>query len=866
MLVANREASMNEDASQVVSVGGHRITLTRLDKVLYPETGTTKADVLGYYAAIADVLVAHAANRPATRKRWVHGVGTAAEPGPVFFQKNLEAAAPDWVQRRAIQHSDHVNVYPLVNDLATLTWLGQMSALELHVPQWQFGRDGSARNPDRLVLDLDPGEGVSLADCAEVARLARAILRDMGLDPLPVTSGSKGIHLYAALDLTHTSDQVSQVAHELARALEADHPDLVVSDMKKAVRAGKVFVDWSQNNAAKTTIAPYSLRGTLRPFVAMPRTWRELSEPGLAQLDYQQALGRALHGGDPLGALLAEHPPASGHGGGHGAPAGHGGHGGPDAPGPPAEDRDRLAAYRGKRDATRTPEPVPPAGQAAPGTPAASDSGSFVIQEHHARNLHFDFRLERDGVLASWALPRGVPTDPARNHLAVRTEDHPLEYGSFEGEIPAGQYGAGTVRIWDRGRYELEKWRDDEVIATLYGEPGGGLDGARRFALIRTSAGDRRVQDRSAENWLIHLMKPRPKGRARTASSGTSRAGTSSAVTSAPGATHTAAVPRSRYSPMLASLGSVAELDPDTRWAFEPKWDGIRALAYLATTETERTARLFTRTGNDVTDAYPELFAALPELVGADSAVLDGEIVALDRAGRPNFGLLQSRLHLAPRAVAAAAAATPVQYLVFDVLERNGENLTALPYTARRAELETIVTGDGPVSVPDALPADAAAAVAASRERGLEGVVAKAVDSGYEAGRRSRSWIKIKHHHAQEVVVGGWRTGNGNRSRTLGSLLLGVPGPRGLEYVGRVGTGFRDRELAELRSRLGRLAQSECPLTGVPAADTRDAHWVRPILVGEVDYLEWTPDGRLRHPSWRGWRPDKNAADVVRER
>ncbi len=300
-----RTASL--DDRQVVTVGGHRITLTHLDKVLYPESGTTKADVLGYYAFIADVLIPHTANRPATRKRWVHGVGTIDDPGHVFFQKNLDQSTPSWVKRRPIQHATHVNEYPLVNDLATLTWLAQISALEIHVPQWRFGRGGSPRNPDRLVLDLDPGDGVSLDECAEVARLARAILRDMGLDPLPVTSGRKGIHIYAPLDLTHTSDQVSQVAHELARALEADHPDLIVSDMKKALRPGRVFVDWSQNSANKTTITPYSLRGTLHPMVAMPRTWRELASPGLAQVDYKQAMHRVQRSGDPLAALLEAH-------------------------------------------------------------------------------------------------------------------------------------------------------------------------------------------------------------------------------------------------------------------------------------------------------------------------------------------------------------------------------------------------------------------------------------------------------------------------------------------------------------------------------------------------------------------------------
>ncbi|MDQ4046316.1 MAG: ATP-dependent DNA ligase, partial [Actinomycetota bacterium] len=202
-----------------VRVGGRELTLTNLDKVLYPATGTTKADVLAYYAAVAPVLIPAAADRPATRKRWVHGVGTAEEPGQMFFQKNLDHSTPGWVPRAAITHKTSTNYYPLVNDPATLAWLAQIASLEIHVPQWRVDSHGNVLNPDRIVLDLDPGEGAGLQECAEVARLARAILQDVGLDPMPVTSGSKGIHLYAALDGTQTSDQISDFAHELARAL-----------------------------------------------------------------------------------------------------------------------------------------------------------------------------------------------------------------------------------------------------------------------------------------------------------------------------------------------------------------------------------------------------------------------------------------------------------------------------------------------------------------------------------------------------------------------------------------------------------------------------------------------------------------------
>lgn len=296
-------------AEQYVSVGGHRVRLTNLDKVMYPETGTTKGEVIDYYTRVAEVLIPHAKDRPATRKRWVSGVGTAEKPGQVFFEKNLPDSAPAWVPRRELQHSDHVNTYPLVNDLPTLVWIAQQNALELHVPQWRFGRSGTRRNPDRMVLDLDPGEGAGLAECVEVAKLVRGILTDMGLDPMPVTSGSKGIHLYAALDGKQSSEEVSAVAKELARSLEADHPDLVVSDMKKALRGGKVLIDWSQNNGNKTTIVPYSLRGRLRPTVAAPRTWRELSSPTLRQLEFHEVLAALAKKGDPLAELSASHPP-----------------------------------------------------------------------------------------------------------------------------------------------------------------------------------------------------------------------------------------------------------------------------------------------------------------------------------------------------------------------------------------------------------------------------------------------------------------------------------------------------------------------------------------------------------------------------
>ncbi|PRY69673.1 ATP-dependent DNA ligase LigD ligase module /ATP-dependent DNA ligase LigD phosphoesterase module /ATP-dependent DNA ligase LigD polymerase module [Glaciihabitans tibetensis] len=849
-------------SSQLVSVGGHRLKLTNLDKVLYPESGTTKGDVIGYYSRVAATMIPHIHDRPVTRKRWVHGVGTTDEPGKAFFQKDLDGSTPDWVSRRAIQHREHVNEYPIINEVGTLTWLAQMAALEVHVPQWRFDADAMPRNPDRLVLDLDPGPGVGLAECAEVARLVRAIVRDMGLEPFPLTSGSKGIHLYAALDGSQSSDQASALAHELARALEADHPDLIVSDMKKTRREGKVLVDWSQNNGSKTTIAPYSLRGRAQPFVAAPRTWRELASPSLAQLDYTEVLRRLERRGDPLAELLTdEDRPVLGTNEGDQADAASAGH-------------DRLEVYRSKRDARKTPEPVPAAPGAGTGhRPAASASASatatataegrsFVIQEHHARRLHWDFRLEHEGVLVSWALPKGVPTDPRRNHLAVQTEDHPLEYGSFEGSIPAGEYGAGEVTIWDSGTYDLEKWRDGkEVIVTIH----GSQHGSARYALIHThssaSEGD--------NTWLIHLMKGDGSSASADPVPVPAEEPRPGAVRDDADAVEGEPRPGKAPRPMLATLGEAErfarEQDHEVDWAFEMKWDGIRAIAVVE----GDSVRLTSRNGIDLTATYPELADIASAVRG--NITLDGEIVAFTAGGRVDFSRLQSRMQLSgSQDIARASRDNPVQYIAFDILATDqrpeaGGSTVGLSYAERREILHSTVTPHKRIVVPPAFERDLETALQASRDLQLEGVMAKKLTSRYSPGRRSPSWIKIKHHQTQEVIIGGWRPGKGRRAAQIGSLLMGIPTAEGLHYVGRVGTGFDERTLDAITARLARLERITSPFADVPASDARDARWVTPTLVAEVEFAEWTAGDRIRQPTWRGWRPDKTAEQVLRE-
>ncbi|WP_412475426.1 non-homologous end-joining DNA ligase [Gordonia sp. LUNF6] len=282
-----------------LDVDGRRIVLTNLEKVLYPETGTRKFDVVDYYIRIADAMVPHMASRPVTRKRWPGGVESAP-----FFEKTLPAGAPDWVARFTIEHSERRTVYPVVRSAADLVWLAQVAALELHVPQWRIDlSDDEERRTDRIVLDLDPGPGVTLDDCAAVALDIRAMLTDAGLESFPVTSGSKGIHVYGRLASPVRSESARTVARQIATALAQAHPRTVTATMAKAERERRVFIDWSQNTAAKTTLAPYSLRGRERPWVAAPRSWDELSESGLAHLLCTEVLDRYENDGDLLAGL-----------------------------------------------------------------------------------------------------------------------------------------------------------------------------------------------------------------------------------------------------------------------------------------------------------------------------------------------------------------------------------------------------------------------------------------------------------------------------------------------------------------------------------------------------------------------------------
>lgn len=475
--------------------------------------------------------------------------------------------------------------------------------------------------------------------------------------------------------------------------------------------------------------------------------------------------------------------------------------------------REPLAEYAAKRDFEQTPEPG-----ADVARPPSPDEPRFVVQEHHARSLHWDLRLEHDGVLWSWAVPKGIPMRPKPNHLAVRTEDHPLLYLTFEGDIPAGQYGAGSMSVWDRGTYEPEKVRDDELIVTFHGTRVRG-----KYALFRTRD----------NQWMLHRMSPPddPSG------------------TPMP----------TDLAPMLAVAGPLPA--DDDRWAFEMKWDGMRVLAFV---EGGR-VRLTSRRGNDVTERFPEL-RGLGEAMGARAAVLDGEVVAFDDTGRPRFERLQPRIHVgSPAKARQLAAENPVALMLFDILWLDGHAVVERPYRERREVLEGLALRGAGWQIPPTTYGDGERVKATATELGLEGVVAKRADSPYRPGERSETWRKVKVTAGQEFVVGGWLAGNGRLAGRLGSVLVGYHDPSGgpLRYAGRVGSGIDESTRVQLETVLGPLRRDDAPFVAVPRLP--DPAWTEPEVVVDVEFHEWTSAGVLRAPRFRGIRDDKDPGDVVRE-
>src|SRR5580698_7941392 len=523
-----------------------------------------------------------------------------------------------------------------------------------------------------------------------------------------------------------------------------------------------------------------------------------------------------------------------------------------------------LKEYSRKRSFKRTPEPEPRV-QSTPG------GNYFCVQRHDATRLHYDFRLEVEGTLKSWAVPKGPSLEPLAKHLAMHVEDHPLDYGGFEGNIPKGEYGGGSVMLWDRGSYELlgdaparaqiergdfkfrlhgEKLRGEFALVLMRGrgkgnewllikkkdaeaKPGWNIEDHARSVLTG------RTQQEIAEN-LAPSQSPTPNPQSRAMPTG--------AVQSP--------MPRS-IAPMLATLATHPPAGDS--WLYEVKWDGVRALCFIGGDQEDNDLRIFSRSGKRCDQQYPEL-SVLPRHVKASQAIVDGEIAVLDDKGRSSFSLIQPRISVTDaNSVAHLSRSAPVNLFLFDLLYLDGYDLRGVPLEERKRLLSEIVTPSDRIHVSDFFTVDGDAMLEAARANGLEGIVAKARGSKYE-GRRSREWVKVKVVTSGDFVIGGFTHGERDY---FSSLVLGLYDGAKLTHAGQVGTGFNEKSLKEIYSKLEPLITKKSPFSGTVKA-LRDVTWIKPELVAEIKYLEFTPDGLLRAPVFVALRGDKDPKECVR--
>ena len=829
-----------------MEVDGRRLRLTNLDKVFWPEEGYTKGDLLAYYWNVRDLILPYLQDRPLTRKRMPDGI-----EGPYFYEKNAPAHTPDWMPRCRVESEEDearmgFNDFLVANEAADLLFVVSTGAIEFHP---LHARCDSIDHPDYLFFDLDPMGDATFEDVLVVARHIHVALEHLGLPAYAKTSGATGIQIYVGVDPRPTHDEVRAFVGAIGQAVRGVDPDRVTMEYQVSKRGDKVFIDHNMNRRGANISAVYCVRPEPGATVSTPLSWEEVEAGDVRPQDFTMAgvhrrfaeVGDLFDGmltrpADPrpafeaMGIRVSDPSPVGGAGrtrlrgpeevpsGDPAGPARERAAGRPEGsssaarrasrPAGQRESEEKLAEYERKRRFDVTPEPPP---EVRPG-----NDELFVIQKHDATRLHYDLRLEHDGVLASWAVPRGLPTNADDKRLAVHTEDHPIEYGGFEGWIPEGQYGAGEVRIFDRGRYEALEWKDDKVTFRLEGQRHRG-----EYHLVKTST-----------DWLVFLSKR--------------------SVDEQP------ELPP-MYTPMLAE-GGHRPFDDDG-WRFEPKLDGIRTLAYVATDAT----RLVSRTGRDQTAIYPEL-DNLARFVNALHAVIDGEVVAADERGRPSFERLQQRMNLSsPKDIEKARRKLPVVLFAFDLLWLDGRDLSREPLEARRQLLEDIVTMTGPMALTFIVDGEGTSFFESAKQLGFEGIVAKRLGSPYVPGRRTKDWRKIKATNQQDCLILGWTPGTGSRGATFGALLLGAYHDGELVWIGQVGTGFTDGFLRDLMKRLSELEQPDPPVADPELAAVKGARWVRPELVCEVEYLEMTRVGKLRAPSFKGLRPDKAPADCVLE-
>lgn len=766
--------------SQWTQVGKRKLELSNLDKVLFPEDGIVKAEVIAYYLKIAPTILNHIKGRALTLIRFPDGIH-----GEMFYQKNRPEWAPKWLEfeRLGKEEKDYI----IATEPASLVWLANLASLELHQlhsrrPNFEF--------PDYMVFDLDPPEGYSFERIGSLAFDLRAHVESFGYTAFVKTTGGKGVHICCPIEPKFDFHTVFESAQLIAQPFVDANAKETTLHIKKDARKGRVLIDIYRIRSGQSIVSPYSLRGRVGAPVSMPLKWEEL-EVLKSPLEYNihNAIDKVLNDGDAWEGIdafavelhnhrkrvVAKELPVS----------------------KKRKTPAQLESYEKKRDFKKTPEPD--------ARIVEGGGNNFVIHRHHASHLHYDLRLEQDGVLKSWAVPKGMPPHPGVKRLAVQTEDHPMKYLTFDGKIPKGQYGGGDMWIYALGKYTITKEKKDGFYFRLSS---------------KELTGEYRIYQIKQKEYLLERVD----------------------------------IPqvdflKDEIAPMLSDSATTLPLNNED-YIYEVKWDGIRALISLE----DGQLRIRSRNQNDITKQFPELLIA-DKAFRATNGLFDAEIVCLGKQGKPEFKKVINRLMASGDTnISKLSRSNPVYCYIFDCLYLDGRSLINEPLLQRKVWLKDAIKKDTPYRVSEWME-DGEGLLEAARVHALEGIMAKRKDGRYIPGKRSDSWLKIKIRNTADCVVIGYNEGKGNRKDAFGGLHLAQWEGNELVYRGKVGTGFDDATIKDIFSRIKKLKEIRKPVEG-KVLDEKVSTWVEPKIMIEVTYASLTPDENFREPVFVRLRED----------
>jgi len=748
-------------------IEGRKLKISNLDKIIYPNEEVSKAEIIQYYLHVAPLILKYIKGRPLTLIRFPDGIDKQQ-----FYAKSKPEWTPKWIDSFGIPHSEETIHYLVAQETAAVVWLANLAALELHPMQMVTTLP---EHPDHFIFDLDPPENGDFEIVKKIAFKLKTFLESYNYTPYLKTSGSKGLHIFVPILPDSTHEFMVDSVKSIAKIFVSQNPKNTTLAMNKEKRGGKTLIDIFRNHMAHTTVSAYSLRGKNGAPISFPITWEELkdlkSSKDIHIRNYKKWLDRrqdvwadfydkaiSLHTNRNK---IVELDP---------------------------KVKEQLESYIAKRDFDATPEP----GLA----PVTSKGNQFCIQLHDAQNLHYDLRLEKDGVLLSWAIPKGLPYKKGVKRMAIQTEAHPMKYLTFEGTIPKGQYGAGDMWVVTQGTF---KWL--EQSETKYKFELKAPDFHRAYKMYRTKD----------NQWLVELDALLDSHHFDTMP------------------TH-----------MLA--GVKKNVPRGDQYIYEIKWDGIRTMIKLIDNEV----RIFSRSGRELTKQFPELLD--PDSFDVEEGIFDGEIVSLDEQGRPVFSNVISRMHKQGEVgIQNVMRKYPAVCYLFDCLSLDGKRITHEPLYRRQAWLNTTIKKGTPYKMSEAIE-DGHGLWEATKQMELEGIMAKDKNATYSIGQRSDAWLKVKHRTTDTCYIAGYTKGEGDRSALFGALHVLKPNENGaMVYMGKVGTGFDAERMRFLLDKFKEHTIKAKPFSEKTEDDNKST-WLDPVLKCEVQYASLASSGVYREP------------------